>query len=346
MNEQIAIAWYGLPAYGASLIKAGIEAYGYKIPVIATKPTIPIEGMEEILEQKVYWVDPKEKMTWSKMNLAVPKLFFYSGWILPAFNHLAKEVIRNGGKNICMIDNSWKGNLRQIVGSLVFRLVYKNRINAVWVPGKSAVKLCRFFGMPKEKIYSGLYGGDVKIFIPGIELRKRAKRFIFVAQLIKRKGVYTLAKAFDKFLKGNQGWELHVYGEGECSYLFENIANVRIRGFAQPDAIAKAMREARFLVLPSLEDNWPLAVIEAALSGCGLILSDMVRNGEDLLNDKNGMIFKTESVDDLFEKLMNAANIQNEKLSEMYDESVRIGSNYTIDQWGRTFTQIVKDHLG
>lgn len=343
VDQEIAIAWDGLPAYGASLIRAGVDAYGKKIPVIATKPMIPIEGMEGRLGQKIYWIDPSSNTTWADMNLPVPKLFFHTGWAYPAFNALGKEVRSSGGKVIGKIDNAWIGSLRQVVGALIFRLIFRKRYSAVWVPGKSGAKLCHFLGMPTKRIYLGLYGGEPKTFQPGIELKKRPKRFIFVGQLIKRKGVYALAKSFDEFLEKYQEWELHIYGEGECSHLFKDKKNVKLHGFAQPDEIAKAMREARFLVLPSLQDNWPLVVIEAALSGCGLILSDMVGNGEDIVNEKNGMIFKSGSFKELAEKLRNAATMPEEKLYEMFTESKRLGSLYTSDKWAENFLKIIGD---
>jgi hypothetical protein len=179
-EAKIAIAWNGLPFYGARIIRAGIEKLGEPVYVIGSKPTVPIEGMEQALGQSIHWIDANSSCSWSQLEVPVPKIFIHTGWSYPAFNNLGEEVRKQGGQVVSMIDNCWKNSPKQWIGAIVFRTVYRRWFDAIWVPGRSAEKLCCFLGMPSEKIYQGLYGSDPNVFSPGLPLSEREKKFIFV----------------------------------------------------------------------------------------------------------------------------------------------------------------------
>ena len=175
----IAVSWNELPAYGARVLRAGIQKLGHPVTIIATVPKVPIEGMKEILNQKIYWIDRLGIKSWEDIGMPIPDIFFQAGtYYVPAFRNLGKEVRARGGKVVLLSDNCWKKSLRQIAGSVLFRLVFKNWFSAVWVPGKSGVKLMRIYGFPINRIYDGLYGSDDKCFIPGKPLKERSKQFI------------------------------------------------------------------------------------------------------------------------------------------------------------------------
>lgn len=340
---NVAVAWNELPVYAARLMRAGIERLGRPVAVIATRPRVPIEGMEEALGQKIFWIDDSDAASWKALQLSVPELYFQPGWAYPPLNSLGAEVRSNGGKVVALVDNCWKGSWRQWLGALKFRLVYRKWFSAVWVPGQSGVRLCRFLGMPSSRIYEGLYGADPVCFSAGPPLYQRAKQFIFVGQFIPRKGISVLVKAFAAFHQDFPDWRLVTYGAGESQSLMENRPGIEVHPFAQPPQIAEALRRSRFLVLPSLVDHWPLIVSEAAVAGCGLIVSDKVGNREDLVSEMNGLVFPARSSSLLTERLKEAASIPDWRLDEIYGESRRLGSIYGPEQWGQTFCQIVSE---
>lgn len=347
-NKMImALSWNELPAYGARLLRAGIQGFGKPVTVIATIPQIPIKGMEEILGQKIHWVDRSKINSWKDLGLPVPDIFFQAGiYYISSFRKLGKEVREHGGRVVLLSDNCWKNNFRQWGGAVLYRLIFRRWFSAVWVPGKSGAKMMRIFGVPDAQIYQGLYGSDPDCFTAGPVLTQRPKQFIFVGQFIPRKGISTLVKAFNIFHKNFPDWKMHMYGAGECQYLLENCPGIFVYPFAQPPQIADALRQSRFLVLPSLEDHWPLVVSEAALSGCGLILSDRVGNGAEFLNEKNGSIFSAQSVKQLSEKLKEAASLPDWRLKEVYNESKRLGSFYGPANWAKKFHQIISEFGG
>jgi len=339
---KIAISWNELPAYGARVLRASIQKYGHPVTVIATTPQIPIKGMEDILGQKIYWINPSSIKSWDELGLEVPDIFFQAGvYYIKSFNKLGSEVRKNHGKVVLLSDNCWKKSFRQISGSILFRLIFKRKFAAVWVPGKSGETLMRIFGFAKNQIYQGLYGSDNKCFTPGPPLLSRPEQFIFVGKLTYLKGVHTLFEAFKTFNKTFPNWKIIIFGDGEYSHLLQNCPGIVVNPFAQPPQIAEAMRESRFLVLPTLTDHWPLVVSEASLAGCGLILSNKVGNALEFLNEKNGFSFKSKSETELTEKLIKAASLPELRLKEVYNESLRLGVKFIPETSADKFCKII-----
>ena len=103
------------------------------------------------------------------------------------------------------------------------------------------------------------------------------------------------------------------------------------------------MREARFLVLPTYSDHWPLVVNEATLCGCGLILSDIVGNIPELSNSKNTLLCKAESTKELIESLEKSSKLSKKKLDVMFKESIKLGSKFTISNWVKSYYKIINN---
>lgn len=339
---RIAIAWNGLPFYAARLIRAGIEQIGEPVIVIGTKPSVPIIGMEEALGQKILWINADTSCSWSDFDLLPPQLFMQTGWAYRAFNDLGNQVRHENGRVIAMVDNCWKNSLRQWVGALVFRAYYRSWFDAVLVPGKSGRRLMRFLGMPGDKIYEGMYGSDPEVFSPGPCLADRNKTLIFVGQLIQRKGINLLVEAFKRLHYVDNEWTLTIVGSGPLKGTLQDIPGVNVIDFKQPSEVAHLMRQARFLVLPSFEEHWGLVVHEAALSGCAIIASDAVAAHEDLVDNRNGIVFKSGSLTSLFEALTVAVKWDSKKLQTAQLASFERAACFGPDRWAETFVELVR----
>ncbi len=338
---KIVFSWNELPVYGARLIKAGIDNSNYHISVIATPPTIPIKGMEDILEQKLLWIDKKGVSRWHELNMEVPDFFFQAGWYVESFVSLGKEVKEKGGKVILLSDNCMKNSLRQWLGSIYYRLILNKYFDGVWVPGKSGMRLFNFFGVENDKIFDGLYGIDPISFPVGESLEKRNKSFIFVGKLTNEKGIPQLIRVFKLFHQNHPDWCLIIYGNGPLYNELLNIDGIFLNEFSQPPEISEAMRNSRFFILPTLTDHWPLVINEAALSGCGLILSNRVGNIPEFLGTENGYIYQVEDDKDLLQCMENAATISVDKLKVIAFESRTLGEKYSPIYWSQQFKKII-----
>lgn len=342
--SQIAISWSRMPPYAARSIATGTKYINQPVEIISLNPPDVLQNdVENILEQSINWIDTARVLSWNSLGLNVPNIFFQSGWSIKAFNKLGNEVKQNGGKVICISDNSWKNTPRQWLGALFFRLYYRKYFDAVWVPGISGMQLMKFYGMSENRIYQGLYNADSKIFFHHDSIEKREKKFIFVGQLIERKGVNLLVQAFTKFTRQYPDWKLHIIGSGMLSDKLPKIDNIVYEGFKETCCVAEALRNSRFLILPSHEDHWGLVVHEAALCGCGLILSNAVGSSLDLVGANNGIVFPNNSTNGLYKAMVRAASFNNKELQLISQESKDKASKFSPSRWTITFAQIISD---
>ena len=341
-NLTIAFSWHRLPPYAAHLIRAGIDALKCNVHIIASRPVALVEEVEQICGQQIHWVDAHTPYNWSSMGLPPPDIFFQSGWLSQAFRDLGQQVKNTEGKVICLSDNSWKNIPRQWAGAVAFRAKYSSYFDAVWVPGVSGTQLMRFYGMPSHRIYKSMYGANPSVFWPGISLEKREKQFIFVGQLIGRKGVVPLMNAFKRFYHHFPEWRMKIIGNGPLEHLVKT-PGVEWEGFQPPSYVAKLMRESRFLVLPSYEDHWGLVIHEATSSGCGLVVSNTVGAAFDLVGEHNGCKFQSGSEYSLYKALVSVAKENEVALKQCYEESLSLASKFGPKVWANTLLKIVTD---
>jgi glycosyltransferase involved in cell wall biosynthesis len=340
---RIVVSWNELPVYGAKLINAGLSIPGITVHVVATKPTIPIFGMDEILEGKIIWIEKEQLVTWADLNLEIPDLFFQAGWYINSFMFLGKQVKDNQGKVILLSDNCWKNSLRQWIGSVYYRLKRNSNFDGAWVPGKSGLKFMLILGLKRNVIFTGLYGIDPIDFPQGLSLETRPKTFLFVGQLIERKGISQLIRVFCHFKRDHPDWNLIVIGDGPMRSTLDKVDGIILKSFAQPQEISNTMRNSRFLILPSLEDHWPLVVNEASLSGCGLILSNKIGNISEFIGSINGIVFDVKQDKELLTCMKTMASQSNYNLNQIWQESRFLGSRFTPKNWANQLESIIKN---
>ena len=325
---SIAFSWLGLPQYAARQLRPAIGQLGQACPVIGTRPEVPIQGMEEALGQPIYWVDGAQVVRWADLGLDTPTVFFQAGWSCPAFNALGDEVRAAGGKVCLLMDNNWRGNLRQWFGGVWFRLAMKRKFVAVMVPGRSGRRLARWYGFAQEEIFEGLYGADPAVFFDGPPLAERPKRILFVGQYIERKDCVGLTQAFASVADQLPVWELHLYGSGPLQDKIPTHPRIRVNRFVQPTELGELYRSARIFALPSHSEAWGLVVHEAALSGCQLLLSDTIGSSDDFATQKNAAEFPAGDRMALAQAILQLATSDDDALARAQAESRALSATH------------------
>ena len=333
---RVAIAWHGLPHYGARLIRPVVDRLGERIAIIATQGPQSAEEIEAALGSSICIVPEDPQLRWNQLGMQVPDLFFHTGWAYPNFRSLAREVKRQNGTVVSMVDNACKHNLRQKIGKYIFRWRYRPQVDFAMVPGASGLELMRFFGMPHGSVYTGLYGADPETFQLGPPLSERAYHFLFAGQFISRKGLQGLAEAVRLLRSEGMNFRIAAVGAGPLRADLES-AGIEVCAFGEAAAVARMMQNACFLVLPSIEDHWGLVVHEAALSGCGLILSTAVGAHRDLLNAQNGFICEPGRPAPAMRQALLVDPIW---LSGCLMESRRLASAFGPQRWSQVFEEI------
>jgi len=290
---MIVFAWDGFPQYAARCVGAVVRATREDVRVVASRPTVPIQGMEHLCGCPVDWLEAAAPVALDPAQVSV---LFVSGWASPRFNRLARDVRERGGRVVAMVDNNLELSFRELLKAVRFRLLLRRNYDGFFVPGQSAFRLLRMYGVPASKIFTGLYAADATLFHDGAPLMERPKAVVYVGQFVERKNVLRLCRAFHEAnVKGD--WTLDLYGSGPLrDVLVRTIKQlgdqtIHLHDFLQPEELAGKYRSARVFCLPSVAEHWGLVVHEAALSGCALVLSDRVGAAADLLTSDNGRSF-------------------------------------------------------
>ena len=162
-----------------------------------------------------------------------------------------------------------------------------------------------------------------------------------VGQFIHRKGFDILLEVA-KDLDASIG-VYFVGGKPTQEYLeyvnSNNLINVHFLGFKKTEELRKYYQAADIFVLPTREDVWGLVINEAMANGLPIITTIKCGAGKELVkNGVNGRLIQPESTQELKSSILSMLNNQ-DKLTRMGEESLRIISKYTIEG-------MVEAHIG
>jgi glycosyltransferase involved in cell wall biosynthesis len=129
---------------------------------------------------------------------------------------------------------------------------------------------------------------------------------LYVGRLTPEKGLETLLAAWQHF---PAQWQLQVIGSGperpdlESRVRTQNLVNINFRGsLSRPETIA-LMKEARFLVVPSLwYEGFPMVIAEAMACGTPVICSELGAMEEIVAHGRTGLHFTAGDAEDLAQK--------------------------------------------
>ena len=113
--------------------------------------------------------------------------------------------------------------------------------------------------------------------------------------------------------------------------------------FGSPVEVAAEMRRSRFFLLPSREEHWGVVVHEAALSGCGLILSDSVGSAPDFISNSSGFMHMAKDSESIASALLSATQLEGESLDAFGEECHRNAINYGPSAFTEAVKTIVQD---
>lgn len=343
---MICFAWSGFPQYAARCVGAFVKSTTERVVVVATRPGVPIEGMEKFCGCEVVWIDKNDNRSIKSLCGELPRVMFVSGWGTRIFNRFRDEVRGEGGKVFAMVDNNFLFSLKEVVKAMRFRLFLRGKYDGFLVPGKSAKKLLRFYGANLCRCEEGMYAADDKVFNDGGLLLNRDKVIVFIGRFIPLKNIEAFMLAFKKFSEKHSEWRFECYGSGPELEKLKSVASecngcVKINGFVQPEELCDIYKRSRILVLPSHWDHWGLVVHEAALSGCALLLSNTVGSGSDLCTSKNGKIFNHKSIVSMEAALEEVAKWNDSDWTNAHNESLTLAGNFSCEKFSRSVIKLI-----
>jgi glycosyltransferase involved in cell wall biosynthesis len=130
-----------------------------------------------------------------------------------------------------------------------------------------------------------------------------------VGRLSSEKGLETLIDAW--CILGDNAPELRLIGDGPLKESFEKKAagmrSIHFLGQVDPKGVKVHIAHAKLLILPSkCFEGFPMVLHEAFAFGTPVLVSDMDPLTSIVINNVNGLIFKTNSPSSLVSTFLNA----------------------------------------
>lgn len=271
---------------------------------------------------------------------------FITGWGTKVMMRYHNYFLRNKVRMVLLSDQSRNYNIKQIFGRFILKK-YLNRFEFVVVPGKSGYELMLYYGVPSEKILTGLYSSSDDIFKQSIISRNEKKEwprsFLFDGQFIKRKGVPFLINEYLKYREiSNNPWELIMVGKGNLEKTIP--PQIKNLGFVKQELLNDIYANAGCFILPSYEDHWPLVVHQAACAGLPFLISPYCASHlEFFINNKNGYFIDPKIPGSLTKRLFEIENLEEGKLRGMGILSYELSQKASVNKWVDLFKTIINN---
>lgn len=339
-----------LAAYTVACLRAAAHTFDLHVVRWPVNREAPFEfGPEEGI--RLY-----DRRTFSRKNLAVladdinPDLVVVSGWIDKDYVAIARKL-RSIIPVVLILDNPWKGALKQQLAALVSSFTLQKSFSHCWVPGQRQFQYARRLGFSKESIQTGFYSADLSHFNQLYERTfpsRRAnfpKRFLYVGRYVDFKGIFEMWRAFMEFRdETDEQWELWCVGTGDQYDNRIESEGIRHFGFLQPDELESVIAESGVFILPSKKEPWGVVVHEFAAAGFPLICSSEVGAAEAFLQPNvNGYLHSPGSVNELKSAMKKIAAQPDEQLLKMAEKSHQLSAQISPESWAQNLLRFLSN---
>jgi glycosyltransferase involved in cell wall biosynthesis len=200
------------------------------------------------------------------------------------------------------------------------------------------------------------YGADLSRFNPSVGKITNFTPFIlFVGQISKAKGVNSLFESFLKIKLKQPELKLLLIGQKGKNYTIPNSIikelnkSIHLLGYLPQKEVARYMRTAEIVILPSLSEGLPKVLCEALACGTPVIGTRIAGIDEIIIDEKNGILVSPNNIDELttsIEKILSS-----KELSHQYSEhgqkiiQEKFNLELNIKKFIRFFQKILQTNL-
>jgi glycosyltransferase involved in cell wall biosynthesis len=122
------------------------------------------------------------------------------------------------------------------------------------------------------------------------------------------------------------------------------VSNVHFVGFKNKETLEKYYKSSDLFILPTRGDTWGLVINEAMAYGLPIITTDRCIAGTELVDDENGKIIPTESVEAIVEAVRTLINDEI-KLKEMGQKSLEKIRWYTFESMAKVHIDFFENKI-
>jgi glycosyltransferase involved in cell wall biosynthesis len=230
----------------------------------------------------------------------------------------------------------------------LYRKILNKYIDGFVINGSLTQQYLKSLGVSSAIIQTGVMSADSNGLSETIKCMSESEKiasskelnlnkgltYLYIGQLIERKGVAYLLDAWKKHILNRPNDNLLIVGNGPLYKNFKekygNIVSIHFTGNVDYDLIYRYYAISDVFIIPTLEDNWSLVVPEAM--ACGLPIACSIYNGcfpELVSEGENGILFDALKEDTILKAL---EFFHYADLYKMGVKSIEIENNYTPDK--------------
>ena len=339
-HRSIVIAWQGLPFYARRCLRHFREQFpSTNVHVVTSRLSDDLDVVQDECGYPVIVTDSESRTSFSRLGLVTPDHLFVTSWYHAAYRSLAREAKRSGAPVTTMVDNLLYSPRRQLGDAWLFRLRVRRLFDDAWVPGRAGQQFMRFLGMAEDRVWTGLYSADAEVFHPPASADQDRDGIVFVGQFIVRKGLEELWRAWKTMPPGVPALTLIGDGPLRPSLAAEGAP---VEAYLRPVELAKRLRSASALILPSRIDHWGVVIHEAVLSGCLVLATRHCGAVHDLVvHGVNGFVMADCSVTSTTQALDWFRRLTPGELARARRVSVELAERFSCAKWTATVEAIV-----
>lgn len=250
-----------------------------------------------------------------------------------------KTVFTSHGSDVKLLNNSG------LLGKLVINFTINNSESFTAVSKKSLDILKTSFRNNSDDLNYKIIpmGVDEVFFNKTYELRKEKDgltNFLYFGRMIGYKGVDLIIEAALKLKEKSEiKYHINLIGSGidfnkiQKKIETYNLQNyVQLIDFVERNELIEFIDNAEFVIIPSKitkneYEAGPLSLVEAMARKKVCIVSNSI-GFIDFINNDNAIIFKSNNVDDLLSKMLDALSLTEEKRTEIGNEAFKISEDF------------------
>jgi L-malate glycosyltransferase len=218
-----------------------------------------------------------------------------------------------------MIVSVWGSEITEAGTSKLTRAVVGRVLHqANWVTATShylAEETCRIFPDVQKKLSIIPFGVDIPESCPPFPKHRESLRLCFIKGHRPVYGPDILIRAIEKVVQNNSYVELSIAGEGEITNELKEMVNtrglashVKFVGYIPNYRIFPFIQEHDVMIMPSIQESFGVAAVEASACGRPVIASRVGGVPEIILNGHTGLLVAPGSVDELAAAILKFAN--------------------------------------
>jgi glycosyltransferase involved in cell wall biosynthesis len=346
---RVAILWTGLSGYLNACMKelAGREGVELFVCHHAPDKNAPFdESQFTWIADRFMWRSNRDlEPLGQRLHSFAPDIMILAGWHVPMYRRLAREYA-NKCWRVMIMDNPWRGTLKQWIGILVAPYYLRPAVDVVWLPGERQSVFARKMSFKERAILRGSFSCDQPVFAKAhlarvTESRPVPRAFLFAGRFIPAKGVNTLVSAYQSYRnRAPDPWPLICCGAGPLQTRLEGQPGIRIEGFVQPEQMPAMLASAGCFILPSEFEPWALVIHEAASAGLLILASETVGAAIHLVQPNyNGFIFGNRDAQGLADLMSRVSSMNDARLDAMSQASHLLSHQFSPRHWADTLLE-------